>query len=187
MGRWEPNARDRLERAALELYAELGFEQTTAKQIAQRAGLTERTFFRHFTDKREVLFPGNEQLATALEQAVADAPRDLSPIEAVCEAFGSLADLMEERRDLARQRQAVIATHVDLQERELAKVNAWSRALAHALTERDVAPTTARLTAEAGLGVFKVAFEEWITPEQPPAGLRQGITDALGVLRESLA
>src|SRR6202035_2298884 len=83
MGRWEPNARGRLEQAALELYLERGFEQTTVAEIAKRAGLTERTFFRHFADKREVLFSGAGALEELLVSAVAGAPESSAPMAAV--------------------------------------------------------------------------------------------------------
>src|ERR1700727_748488 len=93
MGRWEPNARGRLLKAALELYGERGFEQTTVAEIAKRAGLTERTFFRHFTDKREVLFPGSESLQSAMVSAVAGAPPGCAPIEAVAAGLDAAAAL----------------------------------------------------------------------------------------------
>src|SRR5215472_3630839 len=82
MGRWEPDARGRLERAALELYGERGFEQTTVAEIAGRAGLTERTFFRHFADKREVLFAGSAALRDLIVNAVTSAPASATPIDA---------------------------------------------------------------------------------------------------------
>ena len=82
MGRWQPNARGRLEQAALELYVERGFEQTTVEEIARRAGLTERTFFRHFADKREVLFAGAASLQDLLVRSVASAPDAATPIDA---------------------------------------------------------------------------------------------------------
>src|SRR6266851_9895197 len=114
MSRWEPNARERLERAALDLFGERGFEQTTAAEIAQRAGLTERTFFRHFADKREVLF--QSALQDVYVRAIADAPESATPIAAVAEALEAGAVLLEERRDLSRRRQAVVAANPGLQE-----------------------------------------------------------------------
>src|SRR6266480_4879862 len=92
MGRWEPNARGRLERAALELYCELGYEQTTVAEIARRAGLTERTFFRHFADKREVLFAGSSSLLEALMNAVAAAPAEASPMDAAVAALQAVGN-----------------------------------------------------------------------------------------------
>src|SRR5664279_2419206 len=118
MGRWAPDARGRLERAAMELYGERGFESTTVAQIAERAGLTERTFFRHFADKREVLFSGAATLQELLVNAVASAPETAAPIEAVGSAIEAAGALLQERREYARQRHAVITANVELQERE---------------------------------------------------------------------
>src|ERR1700728_1281403 len=119
MGRWKPDARGRLERAALELYGERGFEQTTVAEIAERAGLTERTFFRHYTDKREVLFAGGTQFQQAIVGAAADAPPDALPLEAVTAGLGAVAAGLEERREFAGRRAAIIASSPELREREL--------------------------------------------------------------------
>jgi len=126
MGRWEPNARGRLEQAALELYVERGFEQTTVAEIAERAGLTERTFFRYFADKREVLFAGADTLRDLMVGALAGAPEPAAPIEAVAAALQTAGVLLQERREYARQRQAVIAGNAGLQERELIKLASQS-------------------------------------------------------------
>src|SRR5258706_12696016 len=107
MARWEPNAHDRLQQAALDLYGERGFEQTTVAEIAKRAGLTERTFFRHFADKREVLFGGSEVLKERIVNAVADAPDSSAPIEVVAAGLDAAADVLQDR-DYSRQRQAII-------------------------------------------------------------------------------
>src|SRR5579864_7752098 len=132
MGRWEPNARGRLERAALELYVERGFEQTTVAEIASRAGLTERTFFRYFADKREVLFGGAGALQDLLVRTVASAPASAAPLDAVAAAFEAAGALLQERRAYALQRQTVIAAHAELQERELIKLASLAAALAEA-------------------------------------------------------
>src|ERR1017187_10640831 len=162
MGRWEPNARGRLEQAALELYVERGFEQTTVAEIAKRAGLTERTFFRHFADKREVLFWGAGSLREFLVNAVASAPESAAPIDVVAAALEAAAALLQERREYAQQRQAVIAANVGLQERELVKLASIASAMADALRRRGVRDPAAGLAAEAGIAVFKIAFERWI-------------------------
>ena len=116
MGRWEPNARGRLEQAALELYVERGFEQTTVAEIAERAGLTERTFFRYFADKREVLFAGADVLQELLVSAVVGAPGSVAPLEAVAAALEAAGPLLQERREYSRRRQAVIDANAALQE-----------------------------------------------------------------------
>jgi AcrR family transcriptional regulator len=161
MGRWEPNARGRLEQAALELYSERGFAQTTVAEIAERAGLTERTFFRHFADKREVLFWGAGALQELLVETVAAAPEGVAPIDAVAAALHAAAEMLMQRREGARRRQAIIAANAELQERELIKLASLAAALAATLRERGVAEPAASLTAEAGIAVFKIAFERW--------------------------
>jgi AcrR family transcriptional regulator len=163
MGRWEPNARGRLEMAALELYDERGFEQTTVVEIAKRAGVTERTFFRYFADKREVLFSGAETLQDLLVTNVAAAPASTSPIDAVTAALEVAGALLQERRDFARKRQAVITANAELQERELIKLASLAAAMAAVLRTRGVSEPTASLAAEAGIAVFKVAFETWVS------------------------
>ncbi|MBO0730759.1 MAG: TetR family transcriptional regulator, partial [Acidimicrobiaceae bacterium] len=162
MGRWEPNARGRLELAAMELYTERGFENTTVAEIADRAGLTERTFFRHFADKREMLFSGAAALQELLVRKVDEAPRGLAPLDAVTAALVEVAvEFFEDRREIARARQAIITANVDLQERELVKLAALGSAVGEALRRRGVREPTASLTAEAGIAVFKVAFQRW--------------------------
>jgi AcrR family transcriptional regulator len=162
MGRWEPDARGRLERAALELYLERGFEQTTVVEIAKRAGLTERTFFRHFADKREVLFWGAGELRESLVSAVAGAPESAAPIDVLVAALEATGVLIEERREGAQRRQTIIAANPELQERELIKLAGLASALAEALRRRGVREPAASLAAEAGIAVFKVAFGRWI-------------------------
>jgi AcrR family transcriptional regulator len=182
MTRWQPNARGRLEQAALELYSERGFEQTTVAEIAERAGLTERTFFRHFADKREVLFGGAGILEEHLVSAVADAPDSLAPIDAVAAGLEAAAALLQERQEFARQRQGIIAANADLQERELIKLASLAAAIADVLRERGVGDPAASLTAEAGIAVFKVAFERW-TDETNRQEFRQLIRESLDQLR----
>jgi AcrR family transcriptional regulator len=163
VSRWEPNTRGRLEQAALKLYVERGFEQTTVAEIAKEAGLTERTFFRYFADKREVLFSGSAALQELLVTTVAGCPDPVPPIEAVARALEAAGARLQERRDYSRQRQSVIVANPELQERELLKLAALAAALAEALRRRGVTEPAASLTAEAGIAVFKVAFERWIT------------------------
>src|ERR1700683_2866018 len=130
MGRWEPDARGRLEVAALELYSERGFEQTTVTESARRAGVTERTFFRYFADKREVLFSGADALKELLVSNVAGAAASTSPIDAVAAALAVAGAMLQERRDFARKRQAVITANAELQERELIKLSSLAAAMA---------------------------------------------------------
>jgi AcrR family transcriptional regulator len=180
MGRWEPNARGRLEQAAMELFIERGFEQATVTEIARRAGLTQRTFFRHFADKREVLFWGQGALQELLVSTVASAPASAAPIDAVAAALEAAGASLQERHEHARQRQAIINANPELRERELIKLATLASAIAAALRHRGVSDPAASLTAEAGIAVFKVAFERWVSdPGQPdlPKIIRQSLDD----------
>lgn len=163
MSRWEPNARGRLEQAALELYTERGFDQTTVAEIAERAGLTERTFFRHFADKREVLFWGQGALMELVTAHIADAPDSASPIDVVGGALEAVGEMFGGRRDHSQRRQAVIAANPGLQERELIKLASLAAAMTKALVRRGIAEPAAKLTAETGVAVFKVAFDRWLS------------------------
>jgi AcrR family transcriptional regulator len=160
--RWQPNARGRLEQAAIALYGESGFEQTTVAEIAKRAGLTERTFFRYFTDKREVLFSGSEALKTLLAEAVAGAAASASPIDAVAAGLKAVALVFSGRHEYARQRGSIIAANAELQERELIKLASLVSVVTEALRRRGVMEPAARLAAEAGIAAFHVAFERWV-------------------------
>ena len=179
MVRWKPGSRGRLHEAALELYATRGFENTTVAEIAKRAGLTERTFFRHFGDKREVLFAAAGALQEALVSAVANAPDSLAPIDAVASGLEAAAAELPDR-ETARARQRIIAANPELRERELSKFAALSAALAEALRGRGQPDPAATLTAEVGIAVFKVAFERWIDDTSDrdfPERIRQSLKE----------
>jgi AcrR family transcriptional regulator len=182
MTRWEPNGRGRLELAALALYGERGFENTTVAEIAARAGLTERTFFRHFADKREVLFSGADALQELLVSNVAAAPDFIAPIDAVGAALEAAGALLQQRREYARQRQAIIAANKELQERELVKLASLASATADTLRRRGVSDPAASLTAEAGIAVFRIAFERWVQ-ETNQRDLPELIRDSLDELK----
>ncbi len=162
VGRWEPDARGRLSVAAMELYRERGFEQTTVADIAERAGLAERTFFRHFSDKREVLFSGAAELQELLVTTVAGAPESATPIEVIAGAVALAGGVLQERRDFAQQRQSVINANPELQERELIKLASLASAMAGALRQRGVNDQSAALAAEVGVAAFKIGFDRWI-------------------------
>jgi AcrR family transcriptional regulator len=179
MSRWQPNARGRLEQAALELYTERGFDETTVAEIADRADLTERTFFRYFADKREVLFWGQDALTELVTTGIGAAPQSASPLDAVGEALQAVGPIFVGRHQHARRRQAVIDANPGLQERELIKLASLAAAMAQALHQRGVAQRAAQLAAETGVAVFKVAFDRWIGG---PAK-----TDLAGVIGDSLA
>lgn len=179
MGRWAPDAKGRLGVAAMELFEERGFEATTVADIAARAGLTKRTFFRYFGDKREVLFAGSDALREKFVGAIAAAPADAGPLDAIAAGLDAMADLFAELGPRPRERQAIIAANPDLQERELIKLIGFAAAGAAALRERGVEDPGATLAAEAGIAILRVAFEQWATG---PEG-----QDLHKLLRDSLA
>ena len=181
MSRWEPNARGRLEQAAAELFAERGFDQTAVADIAARAGLTERTFFRHFADKREVLFSGQGEFQDRIVAAVAAAPGTATPLEAVTAGLDAAGDMLQGRSELAPQRQAIIDAHPDLQERELIKMAGVASAVAATLRERGVAEPAATLTADIGIAVLGIAFARWLH-EGVARPLREVMRETLGEL-----
>jgi AcrR family transcriptional regulator len=166
VARWQPNARERLEKAAMDLYRERGFDETAVADIAERAGLTERTFFRYFTDKREVLFGGSSRFEGIVVDAIAAAPASMPPMVVVAAALEALSPLFEERRPFAKVRRAIIATHAALRERELIKLASLADAIAAALRRRAVRDPAATLAAESGIAVFKLAFERWLDDER---------------------
>lgn len=182
MGRWEPNAQGRLAKAALELYGDRGYEQTTVEEIAKRAGLTERTFFRHFADKREVLFFGASALEEQFRRAIDEAPASLPEIDAVGKALEAIALDFEERRDFARMRQRIIAANPELLERERVKLATLASALAEALQRRGAGEVTANLAAEMGIAIFRIAFARWID-ETNQLTFVQIVRDSLGELK----
>ncbi|MEO6089162.1 MAG: TetR family transcriptional regulator [Umezawaea sp.] len=163
MGRWQPGARGRLGQAAMELYAERGYDQTTVAEIAERAGVTSRTFFRHFADKREVLFAGTDAVRELLVGAFDAVPAGTAPLGAVAAALNAVAELVGNDHEHSRRRQQIITTHAELRERELVKLADWARALADGLRGRGVDEPAASLAAEVGVAVFRVAFEQWTT------------------------
>ena len=154
-------ARKRLLQAALELFAENGFDHTTAAQIAARAGVTERTFFRHFPDKREVLFGGEAVLGAALSNAITQAPPALSPVDTLRRAFAAVTELIEQNRRFSEPRRRIISVTPALREREVAKHAALTRAVAEALQKRGVEARRAGLAAHAGLAVMSYAIDAW--------------------------
>jgi AcrR family transcriptional regulator len=165
MSRWEPNAAQRLGVAAVELFADRGYEDVTVVEIAERAGLAKRTFFRHFADKREILFGGQDAYREMFAVAIAAAPAGATPMEAIGAALAGFADgFADDRRDFLAERQAVIAANSDLKERDLLKAAALTAAMADALVARGVKPPTANLAANIGALAFADAFQRWLEP-----------------------
>jgi AcrR family transcriptional regulator len=182
MGRWQPDAGLRLQQAALSLYAERGYDATTVAEIAERAGLTKRTFFRYFADKREVLFMGSDELRALLVDATAGAPVSATPIEAVAAGLSAAGPMFEQRHDFARRRHAIIAANPELHERELIKLASMAESIAAALRGRGVSDQAATLAAQTGMTVFHVAFARWVDQPDPHA-LKRLIRESLQELR----
>ncbi len=192
MARWEPDARGRLEKAAMELFQERGYVRTTVEDIAARAGLTERTFFRYFADKREVLFSGSKDLEKGIVDRVLGAPRETSPLHAVAAAFEAAGAELQDLRDLrfVRVRYALVTKHAEIQERELIKLASLAVAVTKALHARGVSEPAASLAAEAGITVFKIGFERWVSGKKPQdfaAHIREAMVALKAVVGEGKA
>lgn len=182
MPRSGEQARLRLRAAALELYGERGYETTTTAQIAERAEVSERTFFRHFADKREVLFDGEVELITTMTSAIEAAPTGLGPLSLVVTAYDAAVPLLVANRPVAEQRAQVIATTSALQERAHAKAAALLEAVTTAVVARGVPRPTARLAAQVGAAVFDRASQMWT--DEPGQDLHELLTAATTEARQ---
>ncbi len=182
MPRTGDDARRRLQQATLELFQERGYEATTTAEIAARAGVTERTFFRHFPDKREALFDGEETFRDALAAAVAAAPGNMATMEVLLSAFASVEPMLDNNRPFSGPRQAVIARNPALQERVLTKTAGVTRALSAALERRGVEEALASLAAQAGMAAFSYAAKAWF--DDPKAGLEAHLWRAFQKLQD---
>src|SRR5580658_3827339 len=162
MPRWEPQARDRLRDAALELFLAHGFDNVTVAQITERAGLTRRTFSRYFTDKRDVLFAGSERLPGLLAEALSRADPGFTPFEALLTALADVGAVLGAQVALhAVQRRQVIARSPELQERGRTKFAEVADALAAELVRRGCEPASATLLADVGVAIFRTGFNRW--------------------------
>ncbi|MET7575170.1 TetR/AcrR family transcriptional regulator [Streptomyces sp. NPDC005492] len=162
MGRWEPGARERLVMAAVDLFTEQGYDATTVTQIAERAGVTKSTFFRHFPDKRELLVAGQEELSRLLAEGIAEAPGDATPLETVAAGLVRASGLMgPQNREFAPRVRAAIAASTELQERDALKTVSLAAAMTSALAARGIPDPTAALASELGVLAFKRGFAEW--------------------------
>jgi AcrR family transcriptional regulator len=185
MVRWEPGARERLQAAALELFAAQGFEQTTAAEIAGRVGLTERTFFRHFSDKREVLFDGQDLFLRGFLEGVEDAPQGAAPLDVIASTLQTAtAFFPNARRPYSRARQAVIDLNPALQERESHKLAGLATSVAAALRIRGIGEPAATLAGESCVTVFGISFAQWISEGETRSlsDIASDVLDALGAL-----
>src|SRR3954470_14992415 len=186
MSRWRPDAQGRLMSAAIELFDEQGYEATTVAEIAERAGLTKRTFFRYFSDKREVLFSGSQELQRVWLEGVAGAPADATALAVVVAGLDPVAEMFTERHAFARIRSGIIEANPELRERELIKLQTLAGAIKAALVERGVSANAAILAAQAGVTVFHVAFAHWVQQDEPTA-FRRLMDESLNELRSVTA
>ena len=187
MPRWDPQAAKRLQTAAIELFLEFGYENVTVAQIAERAGLTRRTFSRYFADKRDVLFAGSDQLPPAMAAAVLAADSTLSPYAALVMALAGVgAQLADRVGPLAAQRRAVVAGSPELQERGRTKFADVTAALAGALRKRGVDAASAQLLASVGVAIFQSGFDSWVD-DPNAADLSERITEAAEQLAGAIA
>jgi AcrR family transcriptional regulator len=178
---------ERMQMAALELFAEQGFEKTTVNEIAARAGVTRRTFFRHFSDKREVLFSGSvtDLPETALVEGIACADGDLMPLQMIASAIVGYDWDALSPRPLQRKRNAVIMANQELMERELVKYEAIALAFTETLRQRGFDAGVARLAADVGIAIFRSAYDRWLDASED-TGMGQVIEDVVTTLRTAV-
>jgi AcrR family transcriptional regulator len=186
MSRWKPDAEGRLIKAAITLFDEQGYDETTVAQIAEAAELTKRTFFRYFSDKREVLFNGSQEIEHRWLEAVAAAPADAGPLAVALAGLDPVAEMFAERHPFARMRAGIIDANPELQERELIKLQNLAGAIRAALIDRGVAQNAAILAAQTGVTVFHVAFARWVEQDDP-AAFRRLMDESLEELRSVTA
>jgi len=183
VSRWQPNPRARLERAALELFLEQGYGATTVPEITARAELTTRTFFRHFPDKREVLFSLEEELPSVVRSTMSDAPADATPMEVIAHALDIVATTrLSEHRDYLRVRRSVVNSDDGLREREMRKNSVLVDAATAGFRERGLGELEATVSAQIAITVFTVAVDRWLDDPRP---LTEHLAEAIASVRGS--
>jgi AcrR family transcriptional regulator len=189
MARWQPGATQRLVVAAVELFTEQGYDATTVAQIAERAGVTKSTFFRHFSDKRELLVAGQETLSRLLADGITEAPADATPLEAVAAGLERASSAMGlANRELGPRLKAAVAASTELQERDALKNVGLAAAMTAALVARGVPDATAHLAGELGVLAFKRGYAQWSEDDRDDArGLAHHALAALDDLRTAAA
>ncbi|MDN4646760.1 TetR/AcrR family transcriptional regulator [Curtobacterium sp. PsM8] len=180
--RWAPDARGRLERAAFELFAEQGFAATTVPQITARAGLTTRTFFRHFADKREVVFAGDE-IPTTAARLIAEAPADVEPVEVIRRVLHQVAAArFDDNHAQTAAWRRIVESNDELRDRDARKRADLVRAARGAFVERGETPLQAAVLAELGVLVFQVALDTWAGAEPESRSMSATIDEVLAAL-----
>ncbi len=188
MARWEPDGRARLVAAALDLFAERGYDEVTVAEIAERAGLTRSTFFRYFPDKRDVLAAGQAVMSRLLVEGIAGAPVGATPLEAVGAGLDTMGSAMTSfNRELGPRLKAVIASSAELQARDQLKHVSLLSDVVAALRSRGVPDPVAAVAADLGLLAFREAYATWIAGEDDGPGLVALMREALDRLRRAAA
>ncbi|GGP53480.1 TetR/AcrR family transcriptional regulator [Saccharothrix coeruleofusca] len=189
MARWQPDTTHRLVVAAVDLFTEQGYDATTVAQIAERAGVTKSTFFRHFSDKRELLVAGQETLSRLLAEGIAEAPANASPLEAVAAGLERASSAMgPANRELGPRLKVAVAASTELQERDALKSVGLAAAMTTALVARDIPEPTAHLAAELGVLAFKRGYAQWSEQDRDDGrGLAHHALAALDDLRAATA
>ncbi|MEU4893502.1 helix-turn-helix domain-containing protein [Streptomyces sp. NPDC044780] len=189
MARWQPGAAQRLVVAAVDLFTEQGYDATTVTQIAERAGVTKSTFFRYFSDKRELLVAGQETLSRLLADGITEAPADASPLQAVAAGLERASSAMgPANRELGPRLKAAVAASTELQERDALKSVGLAAAMTAALIARGVPEPTAHLAGELGVLAFKRGYAQWSESDRDDTeGLAPHALAALEDLRAATA
>ena len=186
MSRWKPDAQGRLIKAAITLFDEQGYDETTVAGIAEAADLTKRTFFRYFSDKREVLFSGSHELVQCWLGGIETAPRRDGAMAAVIAGLDDVAELFADRHAFARMRARIITANPELQERELIKLQSLADAIKTALVDRGVPLNDAILASQTGVTIFHVAFARWVAQDDPNT-FKRLMDESLEELRSVIA
>ena len=183
MARWQTGTQNRLEQAAWALFLEQGFAETTVPEIAARAGLTTRTFFRHFADKREVLFAGDESVPTFVQHLMAQTPPDVRPVPLILSQLGPFAEtVFGHRRDMLRLRHRIIITDQGLRERELQKTATLRTAIVDGFVQRGTDKLTASLVADLAIMVLGTALAQWLNSDGP-VSLSTAVAEVLAAFK----
>ncbi|MFC7676045.1 TetR family transcriptional regulator [Mycolicibacterium sp. GCM10028919] len=184
MPRWEHGSEDRLKQAAMELFDEQGFANTTAVEIANRARVTTRTFFRYFSDKQALVFADAESLRAALVERILHATADAEPLQAVTNALAEFDWESLGSRDIQRQRGAMIDANPDLLERDLIKQQQMADDFTRALEQRGVASHVSEVAAHVGIQLFRIAYRRWLAADEDNVDLTRLVDEVTSTLAE---
>ncbi len=185
MPRWPEDSRTRLIDSSLALFVEHGYAEVTVDDIAERAGVSARTFFRHFPDKEEVLFADDDELLPVLLAAIGSGEAGQSAEHDMARALLTLAEQFQPDREQLSHRQRIIDSHVALSGRELAKQARWQQSVMDALVARGYSVEQSDLLAAIGFAIFRRALHAWLAEPSGPR-LAERIQTALPQVRSVL-